>query len=226
MKRLLLVEGVDDLHAVRHLVYQDGAGFSVYYADDKDTPPVERSDFAIQEVGGGDNLGTAISRQLQLGSDIEALGVVTDADDDCGAAWESMLNPMFAYDEDRAFTQISDFDVQNGWVDEVTNAAGDPVRGGVWVMPDNISTGALEDFAAELVPDGDVLWPYAGEVIEELPQRRFKPAHEGKARMHTYLAWQDPPREPIGRSIRYGPLSATSPLAERFMSWVQRLFEL
>lgn len=156
-EKLLLVEGIDDLHAVRNLVREHH--IAVYYAADRNTPPVERSDFAIQEAGGEDNLGTAISGQLQLGSDIVTLGVVTDADDDYEASWESMLNHLFAYVENRAFTQMADFDVQNRWIDEVPNAAGDPVRVGGWVMPDNTSTGALEDFAAELVPDDDDLCP-------------------------------------------------------------------
>lgn len=222
-EKLLLVEGVDDLHAVRNLVYH--YDIRVHYADDEKGPDVDESDLEIQQAKGGDRLGPAITDILRLGS-VTTLGVVADADDDHETRWESVINHLFQHADQRSFTQIDDFAVTDGWVDDAKDAVGDPVRIGGWVMPDNLSAGALEDFAAHLVPDTDDLWPHAGTVIENLPRRPFKPVHEGKARMHTYLAWQDPPREPIGRSIKNGPLTAEAPLAERFVVWVRRLFEI
>ncbi len=85
-------------------------------------------------------------------------------------------------------------------------------------MPNNDSTGALEDFAAKLVPEDDPQWKYADKVIDEVPDPRFMESHRGKAHLHTYLAWQDPPREPIGRSISNGVLNETSPLAKSFVA--------
>ncbi|MFB6098456.1 MAG: DUF3226 domain-containing protein [Salinibacter sp.] len=48
----------------------------------------------------------------------------------------------------------------------------------------------------------------------------------GQARLHSWLAWQDPPGELIGRSIRRetGGLDPHSDLAERFVDWIRRLF--
>lgn len=221
-EKLLLVEGIDDLHAVRNLVYQHDV--SVYYEAEKE-PSVEACDLEIRQAGGRDRLGTAITDVLRL-ENVTTLGVIADADDSHETCWESIINYFFQHVGGRSFTRIQELDAQDGWIGESLDRAGDPVRVGSWVMPDNTSEGAFEDFAASLVPDDDNLWPHAGSVISTLPRRPFKPVHEGKARMHTYLAWQDPPREPIGRSISNGPLNATSPLAERFVGWVRRLFEI
>jgi hypothetical protein len=62
------------------------------------------------------------------------------------------------------------------------------------------------------------------EEIEGLPDRRFDPKDEGKAHIHTWLAWQETPREPIGRAIRQGVPTPESALALRFVNWVRRLF--
>jgi len=224
-KKLLLVEGIDDLHAIRNLVFCHD--ISVYSTADENTPSIDDCDFEIRKVGGKDHFKAAISNALGLGK-FTTLGVVGDADEDPEACWQSIVNYLLQHIEDRSFEQIGDFDAKNGWLDTALNTVGDTVQVGVWVMPDNLSEGFLEDFAAGLVPDDDDLWPHAGEVIDELPRRPFKSVQEGKARMHTYLAWQDPPREPIGRSIisTDGPLTTDSDLALRFVEWVKRLFEV
>jgi hypothetical protein len=72
---------------------------------------------------------------------------------------------------------------------------------GAWIMPDNGSTGALEDFAAELVPASDTLWRRAGEAVDAIPkeERRFSEVRRSKVHMHTWLAWQEHPGSPWGR---------------------------
>ena len=221
--KLLLVEGTDDLHAIRNLVYHHD--IVVHYAGDERSPAVSESDLTIQQARGQNRIGTAIRNVLRLGN-VTTLGVVADADEDHEAQWESVINHLFRHLDQRAFTSIDDFDVTEGWVGESVDAIEDPVCVGCWLMPDNVSQGALEDFAAQLVPETDDLWPHAGTVIENLPRQPFKTAHRGKARMHTYLAWQDPPREPIGRAISNGPLTIESPLAAQFVTWMRRLFQV
>jgi hypothetical protein len=91
-------------------------------------------------------------------------------------------------------------------------------------MPDNASPGALEAFAAALVPDGDALWPYAAACLDGLPEQRFAAKDRGKARIHTWLAWQKTPREPIGRALSNGSLDAEAAPATTFAAWARRLF--
>lgn len=91
-------------------------------------------------------------------------------------------------------------------------------------MPGNDREGALEAFAMELLPDNDALWPYSEQVIQELPERRFSDEDEGKALIHTWLAWPKTPREPIGRAIAQDVLRSDAALATQFVGWIQRLF--
>lgn len=68
-------------------------------------------------------------------------------------------------------------------------------RVGVWLMPDNISSGDLETFLEGLVPQPPpATWGHAQTATEEASRlgAPFKKAHERKARLHTWLAWNDP----------------------------------
>ena len=95
---------------------------------------------------------------------------------------------------------------------------------GVWVMPNNEATGMLEDFAALLVPDGDRLLDHARRVVSALPERRFAAAHQAKAEIHTFLAWQADPGKALGQAIRDSVLSRDTKTGQAFANWLRRLF--
>lgn len=233
-EHVLLVEGINDLHAVRNLVFRHG--IPVHYREDREQGAgPEECVFEIKQAGmiedneggGESNLSRMIRSHLKA-EDILTLGIVADADNEPATCWEGRINDLFEF-EDRAFTSIEDYDTRDGWIGETQNSIGDPVRVGLWVMPDNESKGALEDFAARLIPaaeDDQYLWDYAVDVVDGLEVQRFRDADRGKAQMHSWLAWQDPPRELIGRSIsrETGGLDPHSELAQRFVDWIQRLF--
>lgn len=174
-EHVLLVEGINDLHAVRNLVFRHG--ILVHYEHDRkqETSP-EECVFEIKQAGGiesdeggVDNLSRMIQSHLKT-DDVLILGVIADADDEPAASWEGRINDLFRFDG-RAFTSLEDYDVREGWVGEAQNSIGDPVRVGVWIMPDNKSEGALEDFAARLIPAQDEsqeLWEHAVEWLRTL----------------------------------------------------------
>lgn len=211
---LLLVEGDDDAHAIRNLLYQhDISAAFVYEADSS-------HDIAIKQVESVEDFPPSIRNELKVGPDLSALGVVADADQSAGDEWKSLWNALHAYDENGSRPSLA----SDGWTGEVPTVEHDMIPAGAWIMPDNGSEGALEEFAMELVPEGDDLWSYSETVIAELPERRFDDKDEGKAHIHTWLAWQDTPREPIGRAINQGVLETEEPLARHFVDWVRRLF--
>lgn len=216
-EKMLLVEGVDDAHAIRNLCYENGISICIH--DDRYSGEIE-----IYASGGRDKnkIGSAIATRLNL-TELTHLGVVVDADDDVDAAFQSVIAKLSRH-ADWSYPDVQDDLTSDGWIGEAKLSTGDSVRVGVWIMPDNVSPGALEDFAAKLVPPNDRQWTHAGDVVENIPEPRFKRSHRGKAHMHTYLAWQDPPREPIGRSISSGTLHANSDLANRFVAWMKRLY--
>jgi hypothetical protein len=211
---LLLVEGDDDRHAIRNLLGEhDIPAAFVSNAG-------EQHAVALKEVKSVDDFPPAIRNELKVGPDLSILGVVADADQSPENEWKSVWNALHAHGERPPLPELR----PDGWVGSVPTFEHDEIPAGVWIMPDNASEGALEEFAMDLVPDEDELWSYSREVIGGLPERRFDDNDEGKAQIHTWLAWQETPREPIGRALTQDVLNPGADLAQRFVAWVRRLF--
>lgn len=102
-------------------------------------------------------------------------------------------------------------------------------RVGVWLMPDNVSPGDLESFLETLLPNPrPPSWDWAVEATLTAKQQKgaaFRdPADQAKARLHTWLAWNDPPGRPYGIAIKTQSLGVNSPTASAFIDWFQWLF--
>lgn len=98
---------------------------------------------------------------------------------------------------------------------------------GVWVMPDNQLNGMLEDFLAMLaVNDKDLLEEVdtALNTVESKKLHKYKAVHKSKARIHTFLAWQEEPGVTMGNAIAKSYLRADSPQAMLFVNWLKELF--
>lgn len=54
---------------------------------------------------------------------------------------------------------------------------------------------------------------------------RFKDAHLDKARIHSYLAWNDPPGIPLGQAVLKRTLDPESKQASIFLRWIRDVFE-
>ena len=66
---------------------------------------------------------------------------------------------------------------------------------GIWLMPDNQTSGMLEDFLLRLTGDGDPLLSRAEQVVNSIPEteKLFGNTKRSKAVIHTWLAWQSDP---------------------------------
>jgi hypothetical protein len=114
-----------------------------------------------------------------------------------------------------------------GWVYTLS----DPFlpRVGVWLLPNNLRSGMLEDFVALLIPQHDELLLKAEAILQEIEEdclNRYTPIHRPKALIHTWLAWQEKPGMPMGQAITAKVLSSDSAIALAFVTWLQQLFEL
>jgi hypothetical protein len=195
------VEGKDDDAVVQSLCQKNGV------------PHV----FTVQEKGGIPRLLGGLPVELRART-LEAFGLVVDADEGARSRWAQIRGIA----EDEGYTDLEEAPPNDG---VIIPAQGDLPRFGVWIMPDNRSPGALEDFAASLIPPGDRLWERAGEAVDTIPnnERLFADVQRSKAHMHTWLAWQERPGSPMGQAIGKGDLDAHAPAAQRFVAWLRRL---
>lgn len=95
-------------------------------------------------------------------------------------------------------------------------------------MPDNIADGSLKHFVSTIRKSGENLWLRADRVVEEIPQaeRLFGTTQAAvmKAKIHTWLAWQDAPGAPLGQALRNTYLNKDAPPALLLADWLRRLF--
>lgn len=200
-RAILMVEGKND-HAVIACLLEH------YHAAES---------FAIKPMEGIDRLLEALPVQIE-GSELERLGVIVDADDDLDARWSSLRNVLVKAGYTVPVQPDPEGLVVSVWRQPTV---------GVWLMPDNTVPGMLEHFVSFLVPSNDPLWPRAGECVDRIPadERRFSSQHEIKARVHTWLAWQEDPGTPMGQAITKCYLDGEAPHAQRLLAWLRRLFE-
>ena len=199
---VLLVEGPDDFHFTIAFLNQHGM--------------FER--IRCQDSEGIDRLLKNLPQWLKP-SALKRLGIVVDADNlDKVDHWAAIRNLLLKSD----YNNVPETPAVDGTI--VTHNVRPAV--GVWLMPDNQSSGMLEDFVSFLIPDGETLWSRAVNAVEQIPQeeRLFPTQHEIKAQVHTWLAWQEEPGMPMGRSVTKGRLDMNAPNAMTFVNWLRRLF--
>ena len=100
---------------------------------------------------------------------------------------------------------------------------GDGRRLGVWLMPDNQSSGMLETFLATLIPPSDRLFERAKDAVDGIPEKLFGPTKVEKAYLHTWLAWQAEPGVRMGTAISNKHFDPSAPMAKLFVDWLERL---
>jgi hypothetical protein len=208
-ENLLLVEGDDDLNAVKHLLIAFGMSPRMDYYKVR----VRITEGYPQYL---DHLKDAARE-----SGLQRLGLLLDADSDIGSRWASLRNVIHNIDGDFKDC-LPKKPVSNGTVVNVPNR----LRLGVWLMPDNGSPGAVEEFAHRLLPETDVLWPHVETSVANLPTKLFTDAHVMKAKLNTWLAWQKDPGKPIGIAIYERWLDPETPHCLTFKSWLENLFDL
>ena len=202
-KYLLLVEGKDDEHVFYSLLEH-------HQVPDR---------FAIINKEGIDNLLKTLPTELKR-SDLERLGIVVDANAGIEARWTALRNILL---------RAGNADVPATPDPTGTVVALDQqyrtLMVGVWLMPDNRIPGMLENFVAFLIPSGNPLWGYAEDCVKQIPEqhRRFPATHQPKARIHTWLAWQEEPGTPMGLAITRRYLDAEASHARQLMHWIHKL---
>jgi len=202
----LLVEGNDDQHVVWALCEKHNVPKS----------------FDVIDCGSIDNVLKEFKLRLKLADINSRIGIVVDADVNLKSRWDSVvaiLKNMGKYECDNIVLP------QDGLILEPTDSCYPKV--GVWLMPNNNQNGMLEDFVVALATPDDVLMKKSEDVLTELEAegiQKYKPVHRSKAKIHTYLAWQDVPGRPMGQAITANILNSDSELAMKFANWLKEMF--
>lgn len=199
--RVLLVEGNDDRHVILSLLQYYGLP----------------ENFSVHPSGGIDRLLETLPVQLK-GSGVERVGVIVDADQEMARRWQSIK----AIASKLGYEYFPDDPETSGTV----IVSEERPHIGVWLMPNNVLSGVLEDFIRFLVPEGDVLLTRASDVVAAIPEHdvRFRQQDRSKALVHTWLAWQQSPGTPMGLAITKRYLEADAPAARGLIDWLRRLF--
>ena len=197
LSRVLLVEGADDEHVVRHFCQRIGSIPHFQIIDKQSIGPL---------------LDTIRLEVRAPGR--EVLGILVDANDRPQDRWQAVANRL-----QRANVATPGEPDPAG-----TIIAGTP-RVGIWLMPNNQASGELEDFVAGMIPANDTVWPLSAKYVNGIPDeaRKFKPGKTLRAKVHSWLATRQEPRK-MGAAIGAGDLNVTAPDAVRFMEWLRRLF--
>ena len=195
--RILLVEGQDDEHVLRHL-------------RERNSPMPE---FCIIDKKSISELLRAIEADV-LAPGRTAVGILVDADESPKRRWQAVADRL----RRAGITAPSVPDPLGTIID------GNP-RVGVWMMPDNESSGELENLVAGMIPAGDAVWPLSLAYIDGIPpsDRKFAEGKTLRAKVHAWLATREEPRK-MGAAIRARDLNAGAPAAVQLVDWLRRLF--
>lgn len=197
----LLVEGNDDLHVILALCEK----YKI------------TENFKIVDSKGFDKLIPQIPIRFKS-SGIETIGIIVDADADLKQRWDSVCEAL----KKSGFSNLPKDLTENGLI--INNGKH---RAGVWIMPNNKLNGMLEDFISFLIPSDDMLYPIVQTTLQDIEAKElnnYKECHKAKARIHTWLAWQEDPGTPMGLSITKRYLTTDEATCLKFVEWLKKLF--
>jgi hypothetical protein len=210
-KNLLLVEGKGEQYSIPELM----DAHTVWGDKPKDWV------VQIKEMNGVESIlkhGTISAASKTPG--LRALGVIVDADDRFAARWDRLKELC---------NEIAGPVPDDLPPDGLIHVSPKGLRIGVWIMPDNSSRGMMETFLARLLsPECAPIWEMAQVSCDEVRKhpKSHNAVHSDKAKIHTYLAWIEPPGQTLPEAIISKAIDARLPLARQFVSWVMNLFEL
>ena len=199
-KKVLLVEGRDDEGVISCIRRKSCPSLS----------------FDVVPKHGIDKLLDAIPAEVDR-PDRLSLGVVADADSDPSLRWQQL--------QKRFLEANIDFPDKPSKRGTIIPAAEPSPMVGVWIMPDNVSSGAMEDFVWKMIPKCDTIQPRARKYVAGIPcqDRRHRSGKEQTAILYSWLAVQRDPKR-IGATICSDRLSVDGGCCQMFVRWLRELF--
>ena len=211
--KVLLLEGKNDCHVVKHICLKNGI----------DT----LESFAIFDCGGYSKVLDRLPPQISA-EGMSVIGIIVDCDQpednpNLQSELQAITDKLHRICKDYVVPEVS----PNGII---ISSVGVFPKVGIWFMPNNQDVGMLENFLMELASGkNEPSLNFAQKCVDEAKEKSlttFKETHYAKAIIHTYLAWHDEPGDTLGISIRSDNLDANAQLALSFVMWLKELFKV
>jgi len=98
----------------------------------------------------------------------------------------------------------------------------DDKRVGVWVMPDNLSSGMIEDFFWSAIPETDREKPLAEAFVKGIENPKFK-SKISKAKLYAWLAVQKDPSANPWQALNWNRIKKDQGKIPDFLTWIEQL---
>lgn len=209
-QKCLLVEGQDDRHLIEHICKK--------YLNEKNLP------FVIKDKDGIDNIIKSITGEIKA-PNREALGIMTDTNGDLANTWNKITTQL------KEETVVDYLKIDQKEIPDKPKSEGVLIKCkpyiGIWLMPDNESSGEIENFFLKMLPKEDHIWPLAKAYIAQIPRhhRLFSPEKEEKAKLYAWLATRKNPGR-MGASVTRDELNLDDNLIKGFLKWLCDLFHI
>lgn len=209
--KILLVEGNQEIRVIPELMKRNGI-------------PWERNNEPVY-IDGNKGYQYLVKpgriKPILKASELLALGIIIDADDNPLGRWQSIRNAVL-----ESIPDIPKVLPEEGLIHTTLEG----IKFGIWIMPDNKIQGMLETFLTYIRSINDEeLWNFAQEVTQDARSKgaAFKDSHLDKANIHTWLAWQNPPGLQLHQAVmKKHILNPQHPNAQKFVAWFKDLYDL
>jgi hypothetical protein len=195
----LLVEGKDDQHVIWALCEK----FTF------------KENFKVIDCTGFENLMIQIPIRLKQ-SNIKTLGIIVDADLEIENRWQSIYTKF-----KNIYSDFPSSIPTDGLIFQT-----EEIKIGIWIMPNNKTSGMIEDFITFLIPSEDKLLPKITAFLNDLEKEslnKYSLNHTSKAKLNVWLALQETP-VPMGLSITKKYLTTEEANCQLFIGWLKNLF--
>ena len=170
--------------------------------------------FCIHNKDGINNLLKGIRGEI-LAEGRKVVGILADGNDDLEARWRAVTDKIRSANINPPSNPDPGGTIING-----------SPRVGIWLMPDNKSSGELEGFVAKMIPCDDAVWPLSESYVDGIPKanRKFAKRKILRAKVHAWLATREYPRL-MDSAIGAGDLNVEGEVSNMFVSWLRELFK-
>lgn len=232
----IIVEGKDDVHVIVHVLMKHGIKAHAFekQPNDKSFQPevVIRLADSTPTDEAGEKSRAVKSFSLACKAPLGPRALVVDADGhgtDKGqlwgrtATWAAIRSALGSGGENphEAALKLPTEPPESGFIG-IHASRGMPI--GVWIMPNNMDKGTLEDFCRAMIDDGNTLIDFAEECTDRAKREKsapFKDKDRMKSVLGTWLAWQESPNLELGQAVKAQRFDANKALAVQFVSWVK-----